>query len=72
MLNIQSARVIICTVLCVLPALAFAHPGHDESGLMAGVTHPLTGIDHLLAMFAVGCGLRNRRAVPGGRCRWPL
>lgn len=35
----------------------WAHPGHHEhthSLLVAGLTHPLTGFDHLLAMLAVG------------------
>lgn len=68
MRKIQSAGVIICTALCVMPALAFAHPGHDESGLMAGVTHPLTGIDHLLAMFAVGLWAAQQK----GSARWKL
>lgn len=40
--------------LFLTPAIAFAHPGHGDNGLAAGVLHPLTGIDHLLAMFAVG------------------
>ncbi|PBY70246.1 HupE/UreJ family protein [Pseudomonas aeruginosa] len=40
--------------LLAAPALAFAHPGHGEHGLVAGLAHPLTGLDHLLAMFAVG------------------
>ena len=35
-----------------LPALA--HPGHAEMGFAAGVLHPLTGIDHLLALVAAG------------------
>ncbi|CAJ0779990.1 HupE/UreJ family protein [Ralstonia chuxiongensis] len=39
-------------------SVAFAHPGHPghtaEGGLLAGVLHPLTGADHLLAMVAVG------------------
>lgn len=34
------------------PAL-LAHPGHD-GGLAAGLAHPLHGLDHVLAMFAVG------------------
>lgn len=34
-----------------MPALA--HSGHG-SGLMDGLAHPITGIDHLLAMVAVG------------------
>lgn len=32
---------------------AWAHPGHG-GGLTAGFTHPFTGLDHLLAMIAVG------------------
>lgn len=34
---------------------ALAHPGHaPANGFMQGVAHPLTGLDHILAMFAVG------------------
>lgn len=40
--------------LLLTPALAFAHPGHGDSGLVAGISHPLGGLDHLLAMLAVG------------------
>ncbi len=32
---------------------AFAHPGHD-AGLVGGLAHPFTGLDHMLAMLAVG------------------
>ncbi|MEW6453354.1 MAG: HupE/UreJ family protein [Pseudomonadota bacterium] len=32
---------------------ALAHPGH-EGGLVGGLAHPFTGLDHLLAMVAVG------------------
>jgi urease accessory protein len=32
---------------------AFAHPGH-AGGFAGGLVHPLTGLDHLLAMVAVG------------------
>lgn len=39
----------------VLPALAQAHPGHDAGiGFAAGALHPLTGLDHLLALMSVG------------------
>lgn len=34
-------------------SLAYAHPGHG-SGALDGFAHPLLGIDHLLAMLAVG------------------
>ncbi len=68
MLMTRSVRVALCTALCVLPAFAIAHPGHDESGLMAGVVHPLTGMDHLLAMFAVGLWAAQQK----GTARWIL
>jgi urease accessory protein len=32
---------------------ALAHPGHT-GGLTAGLAHPFTGLDHMLAMVAVG------------------
>lgn len=37
-----------------LPTPALAHPGHLASGFTAGLLHPLTGVDHLLAMLMVG------------------
>ena len=51
----------------MVPSLALAHPGHG-GGLGAGLIHPLTGWDHLLAMLAVGMlGARM-----GGRALWAL
>jgi urease accessory protein len=39
----------------LLPALALAHPGHGETtSFVAGALHPLSGIDHLLGLTAVG------------------
>jgi urease accessory protein len=36
-------------------SVAFAHVGHHSSmGFVAGLAHPFTGLDHLLAMVAVG------------------
>ena len=35
-------------------APAFAHPGHATDGMVAGFAHPLFGLDHILAMLAVG------------------
>ncbi|MET1078535.1 MAG: HupE/UreJ family protein [Pseudomonas sp.] len=40
--------------LLLLPGLALAHDGHGHSGVLAGLAHPLFGLDHLLAMLAVG------------------
>jgi urease accessory protein len=46
---------------------AMAHPGHAE-GAMAGLMHPLTGVDHILAMVAVGLWAVQL----GGRAQWLL
>jgi urease accessory protein len=40
--------------ILLLPALAEAHPGGSDTGLMAGLMHPVFGPDHLLAMICVG------------------
>jgi urease accessory protein len=48
-------------------APAFAHLDPAEHGsLMAGVSHPLSGLDHVLAMVAVGLWA----ALLGGRAIW--
>lgn len=41
-------------VLLALPSLSHAHPGHDAGGFIHGVEHPPGGLDHILAMIAVG------------------
>jgi urease accessory protein len=40
--------------ILLLPPLAEAHPGGSDTGLMAGLMHPVFGPDHLLAMISVG------------------
>jgi len=51
----------------LIPVIAMAHPGHDEtSGFVSGLSHPLFGPDHLLAMVAVGLWA----ALTGGRALW--
>ena len=53
--------------LVFAPAAALAHPGHDGAGGLAhGFIHPVTGIDHVLAMIAVGV----LAAQYGGRALW--
>ncbi|PWF55263.1 HupE/UreJ family protein [Massilia glaciei] len=45
----------LALVLCLVALPAAAHGGHaGASGLVAGLAHPFTGIDHLLAMLGVG------------------
>ncbi|HSD38252.1 MAG TPA: HupE/UreJ family protein [Rhodocyclaceae bacterium] len=46
-------------LIALLPALAFAHAGadggsHHGSAFIAGLVHPFTGLDHFVAMIAVG------------------
>jgi len=64
------ARCIAATT-ALLPTAVWAHPGHEGSGgLYAGIAHPLTGIDHLVAMLLVGvwAGL----LTPKDRCALAL
>jgi urease accessory protein len=64
----QLRKTLFAIALFLSPALAFAHGGHDHSGLLAGVAHPITGLDHLLAMLAVGLWA----AQQSGTARWAL
>ena len=54
--------------LAVLPVVAWAHVGQDgaSANFMAGAHHPFSGLDHLLAMLAVGIWA----AQNGGRSVW--
>jgi urease accessory protein len=52
-----------------LPQMALAHVGdHGGSALLAGLSHPIGGADHVLAMVAIGLWA----AVAGGRAVWAL
>ncbi|WP_219266567.1 HupE/UreJ family protein [Pseudomonas sp. Xaverov 259] len=61
-------KLLATAALLLAPALAFAHPGHGDNGLVAGISHPLGGIDHLLAMVAVGLWAAQQQ----GKARWAL
>lgn len=55
--------------LSLTAAPAFAHLNPEEHGsLLAGVSHPLFGADHILAMVAVGLWA----ALLGGRAMWQV
>lgn len=54
-------------VIGVAPAFAHLDPGQHGS-FMAGVSHPLFGADHILAMVAVGLWA----ALLGGRALWQV
>jgi urease accessory protein len=63
-----TAKIFAATILASVSSAALAHPGHDVSGLAAGLMHPFSGLDHLLAMVAVGLWA----AQGGGRKVWLL
>jgi urease accessory protein len=53
--------------LVAVPTIALAHPGHEGTpGFIHGFVHPLGGLDHILAMVAVGLFA----ARLGGRALW--
>ena len=59
---------VCCGALISLPSAAFAHPGvaGHFHGISNGFNHPLSGIDHILAMVAVGLFAAHL----GGRALW--
>jgi urease accessory protein len=57
---LAAAAVLAC------PVAAQAHPGGAGHDLLDGVEHPLTGLDHVCAMVAVGIFAAQR----GGRAVW--
>lgn len=64
-----SRLAIAVTASLLLATPALAHPGHDGGfGLIQGFGHPLNGVDHVLAMIAVGL----YAAQLGGRALWTL
>jgi urease accessory protein len=63
------ARPAIGLAALLMPLACIAHPGHDlHPGFIAGIIHPFSGFDHLLAMIAVGLWA----AQLGGRALWLL
>ena len=67
----MKANPIAAAALVVLGATApaLAHTGHgDTHGLIHGFIHPLGGLDHVLAMVAVGLFAAHL----GGRALWAM
>ena len=62
-------RLLMTIIFAFAPTVVFAHPGHGEgSNLLSGFVHPFGGIDHLLAMTAVGLFAAHL----GGRALWAV
>lgn len=63
----STTRAVLAATLTTLPGIALAHTGTgDGHGLVHGLTHPIGGIDHVLAMVTVGL----YAAHLGGRALW--
>jgi urease accessory protein len=54
------------SLLAMWAGPAWSHPCHGGSAFSAGLLHPVTGADHLVAMLLVGlwAGLMMRRDLP--------
>jgi urease accessory protein len=64
----QTARwLTVAVVLCSLASGAQAHTGHGTHSLFEGLVHPF-GLDHLLAMVAVG--VWSVSALPSSQVGW--
>jgi len=70
--NTILAAILVGALAMLLPAIAQAHPGHGahEAGFVAGLLHPLTGLDHLLALL--GVGLWSQQQQGAARVWMPL
>lgn len=62
----RASTVLAMTAATLVASPALAHSGHDRGGFLAGLLHPVGGLDHLAAMVAVGLWA----GVVGGRRRW--
>src|SRR5271165_3846065 len=55
MLKPGVVRLGLSLAFSILPAAALAHPqSGSAAGFLTGILHPMTGLDHIIAMVAVG------------------
>lgn len=59
---------LLAIALATASGAVFAHPGHEGASFLSGFAHPFGGLDHLLAMLAVGL----YAALQPGAARWML
>jgi urease accessory protein len=62
----MARRITAALLVLLIPGLAQAHTGGGPGGFLAGLTHPVLGFDHFLAMLSVGI----LSAQMGGRGLW--
>jgi urease accessory protein len=67
--RLTTLRAVAALGAILAPTAAFAHAGHDSAvGFVQGFVHPVSGLDHVLAMIAVGLFAANL----GGRALWAV
>lgn len=65
----KHSQTITLAALCMFAGAASAHTGsHADVGFAGGLAHPFLGLDHLLAMIAIGLWA----AQQGGRALWAV
>jgi urease accessory protein len=68
-MHVSFLKGLTATAFVLLSSMTFAHSGHEHvSSLMSGFSHPLGGLDHLLAMLAIGLWASSL----GGRALWAV
>src|SRR5271166_6359195 len=68
-LKSNAIRLGLALAMAALPAAAFAHPQvGSATGFLTGFLHPISGVDHIIAMVAVGLW----GAQLGGPAIWML
>jgi urease accessory protein len=61
-------KLLLIIAAILFPNAALAHPEAGETvSVLLGFVHPFRGLDHIVAMLAVGV----LAAVAGGKLRWP-
>ncbi|GHA87438.1 HupE/UreJ family protein [Modicisalibacter luteus] len=70
--NFLAGMLALATLTLLASGTVYAHPGLEGvgGGFLAGLTHPLLGLDHIVAMVAVG--LWSLSQVPKFRSMIPL
>src|SRR5690606_6664422 len=64
----RRVHLLLACAFAFTPIAAFAHPATQAGGFLQGLAHPIGGLDHLLAMIAVGVVARSF----DGMQRWLL
>lgn len=62
------ARIFVLGMAVLAAPVVSAHTGHGIGGAASGFAHPFAGLDHLLAMVAIGAWAAQQE----GRARWAV